>query len=392
MSQHALLAPSSSSRWLKCTPSARWEDALQPAEEEINEAAAEGTFAHALAEYALKSIFYGNEADHVEFMSVHGGSPFYSSELQEYVDEYVQFVKLEYAKIDLISEVNILLEFTLNLAPDVPESFGMVDIGISSYDMLHIIDFKYGKGVFVSAVDNSQLKLYAYGVYEKLRTSESLSTSLKTIKTTIYQPRLNNIQTIEYTVEELLKWIDEYVKPRALLAFDGKGEFVPGDHCKFCCARHQCKAFHDHNLQLAVTDFSTSPTMISDKEVVEILNRGANLVAWIKGVQEYALSTALKGKVWPGYKVVTGRSQRAYKNEAQVLDKLVENRYNPVAVTDTKLLGLTELTKLLGKKKFNELVGPFLIKSKGKPTLVPETDSRNQLNSIESAIEDFAPE
>lgn len=387
MSQHALLAPSSSSRWLKCTPSARWEDALQPEEEEINEAAAEGTFAHALAEVQLRSKFFN---DYAGYDKLDPSIPYYSEELQEYVDGYVEFVKTEFTKMDIISPTDTLFEFRLDLQPIVPESFGTVDVCLISNETLHIIDFKYGKGVFVSAVDNTQLRLYAYGVYMKMISSFDMP-DLMTVKITIYQPRLNNIQTVEYTLQELLQWIDTVI-PKARLAFEGKGEFIPGDHCKFCHARHQCKAFHDHNLQLAVTDFGTSPTTISDKEVVEILNRGNNLVAWIKGVQEYALSAALKGKAWPGYKVVTGRSQRAYKNEAQVLDKLVENRYNPVAVTDTKLLGLTELTKFLGKKKFEELVGPFLIKSKGKPTLVPETDSRNQLNSIESAIEDFTPE
>ena len=235
----------------------------------------------------------------------------------------------------------------------------------------------------VSAVENKQMKLYALGAWEQF----SHTYDIKRVSMTIYQPRLDSITDFEMKVEDLLRWAEEDLKPKAKLAFAGKGEFVPGDACRFCRAKALCKANADYQLQIAKHEFK-SPELLTDEEVADILARADNFTKWINALSEHALAEALAGKQWPGFKLVEGRSVRKYTDTDTILKVLTtEAKYQPEQVTEpAKLLGITALEKVIGKSDFENHVSPYVIKPQGKPTLVPASDKRPMWNG---AAQDF---
>ena len=247
--------------------------------------------------------------------------------------------------------------------------------------MLHIIDFKYGLGVLVDAEENPQMMCYALGA---LDTYEYLY-SIQTIRMTIFQPRRDNISTYEISRDDLMKWAEEILKPTAALAYNGEGEFNAGDHCQFCKAKATCRKRAEHNLELAQYDFEMPPNL-DEAEIAAILPRIDDLVAWANDIKEYALQQALSGVEYPGFKVVEGKSNRKYSDENAVASTVEAAGFDPY---EKKLLGITAMTSLLGKKKFNELLSGFITKPQGKPTLVPESDKRPALNT---AKDDFSEE
>jgi len=170
------------------------------------------------------------------------------------------------------------------------------------------------------------------------------------------------------------------------LAFEGKGEFVPGEHCRFCRAKATCKALSDFNLSLAAEAFTDpSPALISDERMSEILDNASLFKNWINAVEEYAEAEALKGKKWPHFKLVEGRSNRKYIDDIKVREALTEAGYKAEDFLNIKVVGITELTGLLGKKKFEELINPLIVKPKGAPTLVHESDKRQEWQSDNAA-------
>jgi hypothetical protein len=310
----------------------------------------------------------------------------YDSSMAEYCGQYVTFV------LEMLSEAQahtpdalIFLEQKLNLTDYVPEGFGTGDVVIIANGTLHIIDLKYGKGVQVSAVNNKQMMLYALGA---LREFDFLY-DIDTVRMTIHQPRIDNYSSFEMPVKELKAWAAADLVPRAALAFEGKGEFVPGEHCRFCKAAAVCKANADENLKLAKYDFSEG-TLLSAVEVADILNRVDRFTKWLTAVEDYALDQAVNHDVhWPGYKLVEGRSVRTF-TDADKVGALLLTAYDESEVFNKKIKGLGDLEKLLSKEGFNKLLGDYIVKPPGKPTLVPETDKRPEYNSAAGAAADFA--
>jgi len=280
----------------------------------------------------------------------------------------------------------IYLEQRLDLTKYIPEGFGTGDVIIIADGTLKSIDLKYGKGVPVSAENNKQTMLYALGAVEEFE----VMFDLKDVEMVIYQPRLDSISTFTMSVADLKKWANEELIPRAALAFEGLGEFAPGKHCRFCKARATCKANADYNLEIAKYDFKDG-ALLDDAAIADILNRASTFEKWLKGVEDYALSEAvLNGKKWPGYKVVEGKSNRKYSDDATVAEALVEHGWSADQIYNKKLLGLTDMRALLTKPVFEKTVGPYIIKPPGKPTLVPESDKRPVFDKIEAAANDFA--
>lgn len=294
MAKHALLSASSSHRWLHCTPSARLEEQF---ENTTSIFAAEGTAAHELSEHKLR-LFLGQA-------SKRPVSDFDSEELERYTDEYVNFAT------ELITEVKknckdpiILLEQRLDYSCYVPEGFGTGDLVVIADGTLDIVDLKYGKGVAVSAENNPQMKLYALGA---VILFDSLY-DIKTVRMTICQPRLESISTYELSGDELTAWAETELRPKAQLAMNGDGEFLPGEHCRFCRARHTCRARADTHLVLAKHDFK-QPALLTDDEIAEVLSLAERLSLWAGDVYAYATDLAINaGKEWDGFKVVEGLS------------------------------------------------------------------------------------
>ena len=366
MTAHALLSASASKRWLACPPSARLE---QKYPDEESQYAAEGLFAHKLAEAKLR------KSSEKELSKLRQDS-WWSQEMEDHVDRYVGIV------VDKINDGSlVMLEQRLDYSRWVPEGFGTGDVVIVADGNVEVIDLKYGKGVRVDAVDNSQMRLYAIGAYDKL----DMLYDIKSITTTIVQPRLDSVSSETLLIDELLTWAEQVVKPAAYKAYEGRGAYVPGDHCKFCRARSECRARAEQNLELARYEFQLAP-VLEPVEIAAILPMVDRLVAWASDVKEYALRQAEAGVKIPGYKLVEGRSNRVYADEMAVAATLIDNGYDPYS---KKLLGITEMEKMLGKKRFAELLSDYVTKPIGKPVLVPEEDKRPELNSIEAARADF---
>lgn len=372
MSDHAVLSASGAHRWLNCLPSARLE--LEFVNNESS-AAAEGTAAHALCEHKLKKALHMRSKRPV--------SVYNSDEMEEHSDAYVEFVmeQLELAKQSCTDPL-ILIEQRLDFSCYVPQGFGTGDCIIIADKKLHIIDFKYGMGVLVDAVDNPQMKLYALGALE---IYDSLY-DIKEVSMTIFQPRRENVSTWTIRVEDLKAWAEKELKPKAKKAYDGEGEYLPGEWCTFCRAAVKCRARAEEKLKLAQSEFKLPP-LLTDSEIEEVLSKLSDLTKWANEIIAYATDAAVNhGKVWHGFKVVEGRSVRKYKDEDAVAEVAKANGYKDIF--RQSLITLTEMERLMGKSKFEKILGDLIYKPPGKPTLVPLSDKRPAMN-VSNAKNEF---
>ena len=372
MAKHSKLSPSSSKMWIVCPPSAQL-NARMP--DKGSEYAAQGTDAHALCEAKLKMALG------IEVEDPRADLTYLDAEMEECSDAYAQFVM---EKVAAAKNPIVMVEQRLDFSKFVPEGFGTGDCVIVSEGTLHIIDFKYGTGIAVSAGDdeegvNPQLSCYALGA---LSAFDGIY-DIETVSMSIFQPRREVAETYTVTKESLLGWAEEVLCPAAKLASEGGGEYKAGDHCQFCKAKQICRKRAEYNLELARYDFE-KPDTLEDAEVEAILARVDEFISWANDVKEYAFNAAVAGKEWTGWKLVEGRSTRKYVSEDAVADAVNKAGFDPY---ERKVLGITAMTKLLGKAKFEELLGSLIEKPAGKPTLVPKSDRRPALTN--SAQDDF---
>ena len=379
MAAHALLSASSAHRWLKCTPSARFEEQFA---NETSPYAAEGTHAHKLAEIRLKQAL----GEKVRLPTGFKESEHYSDAMEEHVAGFVdQVLERIHAHRAHTPDPLTLFEVRLDYSRWVPGGFGTGDVVIISDLGVEVIDLKYGQGVPVQAENNPQTRLYGLGAYDRYKALYDIDT----VVMTIIQPRLDACSSETLTVDELLEWARTVVQPAAALATEGKGDFVPGAHCRFCRARFTCRARAEANLELAKYEFAPAPSL-SSEEIAAILTRLENdFQSWVKDIQEYALTSALAGERIPGWKVVEGRSVRKYTDEAAIQKTLHEAGYRDDEILKTSLKGIAEMERLLGKARFAKLLGDFVEKPPGKPTLVPDSDKRPEFTPTARAQLDF---
>ena len=372
MGKHAVLSASGSHRWLNCSPSARLELEF---ENTSSEAAKEGTSAHALCEHKLKKA--------LKKRSRRPTSEYDSDEMEECTDGYVQFVMEQYeAAKQVCTDPIIFIEQHLDFSCYVPDGFGTGDCIIVSDDTLHIIDFKYGLGVLVDAVDNPQMMLYALGALELYDALYDI----KEVSMSIFQPRRENVSTWTIPTTQLKEWAENELKPKAILAYNGEGAYVPGEWCTFCRASARCRARAEEKLKLAQSEFRLPP-LLTDAEIEEILAIIPDLTKWANEITAYATDAAVNhGKEWNGFKVVEGRSVRKYRDEEKVAEAAKEHGYTDIY--RQSLIPMTEMQKLMGKTKFEEIIGDLIYKPPGKPTLVPASDKRPAMN-VSDAKNDF---
>ena len=371
---HAVLSPSSSARWLACTPSACL---CAEKEDKTSEYAIQGTSAHALAEYKLKKSLGQPTEDPTENLT------YFDKEMDDCTDSYQQYVVEKLTEIKHIcKDPVVLVEQKLDFSKYVPDSFGTADCVIVADDTLTVIDLKYGVGILVDAEQNTQMMLYALGA---LLMFDGIY-DIETVTMTIFQPRRDNVSTFSMRKSELIDWAENVLKPKAELAYKGEGEFKAGNHCQFCKVKATCRKRAEYNLELARYDFEM-PDSLEDDEIEIILSKADEFISWLGDVKEYALNQALQGKQWKDYKLVEGRSNRKYKNESAAAKIVEDAGFDPY---EHKVLGITAMQKMLGKTKFNELLGDFIEKPQGKPTLVPMSDKRPTMKN--TAKEDFKEE
>lgn len=363
---HALLSASSSHRWLNCPPSARL---CENYDDKGSDFAAEGTDAHALCEYKLKTALGIKADDPTNDLSR------YDAEMEDCANGYAAFVLelIEEAKKHCADPV-VLIEQRLDYSKYVEEGFGTGDCVIIADGTLHIVDYKHGRGVLVEAEDNPQIKLYALGALELFDCIYDISS----VSMTIYQPRRSNVSTYTVPKDDLYDWAENVLTPAAELAFSGGGEYRCGEWCQFCKAKADCRKRAEANMGLAAFEFR-QPPLLTDDEVEEILGKLDELTSWANDIKDYALRAAVSGKKWTGYKLVEGRSNRKYTDENAVIAAVKKAGFNPY---EHKLMGVTAMTSLLGRKQFNEILGSYVTKPQGKPTLAPESDKRPEMTTI----------
>lgn len=379
---HARLSASGSKKWINCPSSVSMEEKFP---DTTSDYASEGTTAHSLGELKIKLSV--GEISRVGFHKSVDTLAF-DADMQDYTDDYEDFVVERFNAIKSTSPNAILLvEHRLDFSKYVPGGFGTGDAVIVGNGILEIIDLKYGKGVTVSATENSQLMLYALG---GLLEFDWLY-SIEKVRMTIFQPRIDNIDTYEMSARELYLW-GEWVSMRADLANRDNNYCCAGKHCDegFCKARAVCRAYNEEKQKLAYLDFKP-PNELTDDEIAEVLDNADSLVKWAKTVNEYALDMAVnKGVKYPGFKLVEGRSNRTYTDDTAVINKIIKDTdFKEEDITTKKLKGITEMEKLLGKKQFGLVLGDLVIKPQGKPTLVHTEDKRPEINTSANAVDDF---
>ena len=368
--KHALLSASSSHRWIACPPSALLSKKF---EDSSSSFAQEGTDAHTLAQYKLEKSLGLPTKDPTESLS------FYDEEMNDHAENYAAFVleQLEKAKETCV-DPQVLIEQKLDFSSYVPEGFGHVDCLIIADGTLTVIDYKYGLGIKVSSERNPQMFCYALG---GLALFDGIY-DIDNVRLVIYQPRRENISEYSVSKSELIQWAEDVLSPTAELASKGEGEYKAGEHCQFCKAKATCRKRAEYNLELAKYDFEVPATLDHD-EIAAILVKADELVSWANDIKEYALKEALNGTKFEGFKLVAGRSNRKYTDEAAAADLVIAAGKDPF---EKKLLGITAMTALLGKKAFEDILGGLTYKPPGKPVLVTADDKRPEFNS---AYEDF---
>lgn len=399
---HALLSASSAARWLVCTAAPRFEAGFP---ESTSSYAEEGRLAHAIAELkVLKKYTPMPARAYTARLNKLKREALYDPEMDKTTDLYLDHL-MEQA-MTYNSPPTVAAEVKVSFEDYVPEGFGTCDCVMIGGDTLCITDYKHGKGVPVSAVGNPQMRLYALGALK--RYAPIFGDAIKNVRMSIDQPRLDSYSTDTITAEGLRAWGDS-IKPIARRAYFGLGEFVPGDHCRFCRGKAQCRARAGVNT--ALEDFagcvpagSLTPEekrsmeaakasgveahgLLTDEEIGDLLVRGKLLVQWYKDLEEYATTALLDGKPIPGWKLVAGRSVRAFTDQDAAVQAVLEAGYDEALVYDRKPKTLSELEKLMGKAEFAEKIGGFVVKPPGKPTLAAASDKREAYNP---AAADFA--
>ena len=370
MGKHALLSASSSHRWLSCPPSARL---CEQYADKASDYAAEGTEAHCLGEYKLKTALGIKAKDPTANLT------YYSEEMNDCASGYAAYIlELVEAAKNTCADPVVLIEQRLDFSKYVHGGFGTGDCVIIADGTLHICDYKHGAGILIDATDNPQLMLYALGALELFDGIYDINE----VSMTIYQPRRSNVSTYTVFKESLYQWAAEVLRPTAEIAYAGGGEYNCGEWCQFCKAKYECRKRAERNLELAKLEFKRPP-LLEDDEVESILCKIDALVSWASDLKDYALQAAISGKQWLGWKLVEGKSSRRYVNDDAVAHMVQSAGYDPY---ERKVMGITAMEKALGKTKFAELLGELVEKPQGKPTLVPEGDKRP---AIHNAKNDF---
>ena len=365
--KHARLSASSAHRWLECPPSVR---ATENIPDTTTLYAEEGTAAHEVAEYKVRR--YLGETD----IPVPNTGQFDAEEIDKYTDTYLGYVtdKVETIKKSCQGAL-VLVEQRLDFSNYVPDGFGTGDLVIIADNVMQIIDLKYGKGVAVAADNNPQMMLYALGAINLFGHLYDI----KTVQLSIVQPRLDNISEWAISAADLTEWAETVVKPTAQLAAAGEGDFKAGDHCRFCKLKATCRKRAKLMLETAKYDYKP-PAELTETEIAEVLKVASQLSKWADDVFAYAQAQAVNNGVsWDGFKLVEGRSVRKYTDEDKIADICRDNGYTISQIYKTSLIGITDMERLMGKKKFRELLSEYIVKPKGKLTLVPESDKREEV-------------
>ena len=379
---HSIISPSGAHRWYNCTPSAMLE---QQFPDTTSEAALEGTLAHEVSEAKLRHYFDTENYSKRKLSAAlrkFKAHELWQPEMDGYTDTYLDTVRG--IALAATAQPTVLIETRLDLSMIAPGMFGTADFILIHGDELHVIDFKYGKGVRVEAEDNLQMQLYGIGAMYRYK----ILYPIRVILTTICQPRLDHVSTAEYTADQL-EAKAKLLHIAADLALKGEGSYKAGDWCRFCRARAQCRARAEENVRLAGFK-DRKPPLISNDEIGHYLKLGEDVAAWLKDLQAFALSECLAGRDVAGWKAVAGRALRKWSDQEAAFAAVIGSGVDEALLYERVPISLAQTEKLMGKKAFEAVAGQFVERPPGKPTLVPETDKREAISNVVSAAEAFA--
>lgn len=380
--KHALLSPSAAHRWMNCTAAPLLE---KDVEDKGSTFAEEGTLAHAYCAKKLKE-FLGLSVDEEKAEIAQLDEQYHSGEMDEYTDTYKTIVLEKFnAARAKTKDAQLLVEVKLDFSHYVPDAFGTSDAIIIADGVMEVIDFKYGKGVKVSAVENPQMMIYALGAWDLF----NFEYDIRKVRMTIVQPRIDNLSEFELDAADLINWAVDELQPKANEAYAG-GKQKPGDWCQFCKVKAKCRAIATKCME--VQQNHPDPRLISKEDMERtILPLLSTIKTWLSGVEEFSLEQALAGVQYQGFKIVEGRSVRKITDPSAVMKLLGENGFAKESyVKPTELRSITDLEKLIGKKRFSTLCADYINKPQGKPTLVPESDKRKAMNQAKNDFSEFA--
>lgn len=384
MRTHARLSPSAAHRWLRCTASPTLEAQYETTTSEYAE---EGTFAHSLAELCTSNTLgLINKRSYTAKLNKLKKNDFFNQEMADAAEDYAMYIKERLLKAqETCPDAFAELEVKLDLTDFIPEGFGTADCIIIAEPEMYVIDFKYGKGVKVEAEGNPQMEIYALGALAKY----SALYDIQRINMTIIQPRLGGISEFQMDTGALRAWASIHIIPFAKEAYEGPGRFKPGEEtCRFCRAKQDCKARADYFISLF--DDSPDADFLTPDEAGKILQEAAGMKEWLKDLEDKVTGCLFQGTPVNGWKLVAGRSNRTITDEDAVVQILkTEADLTEDQIWTKKLAGITQYEKLLGKKTFNELLGDYVVKPEGKPTLAPADDKRPEIFPADSIVNAF---
>lgn len=382
--KHALLGASSAARWIACTPSARATECLPDQESTY---AAEGTRAHEVCEahlrHCLKYWEAGRAAPVLGESIRLDGQPDDPAEMVRAANQYVSFLHEQW--VGFSCRPGVFIEQEVDVSRWVPGGFGTCDCLMIGGGLLHIIDFKYGQGVPVSPVRNPQLMYYALGAYALFDGLESIDT----VRMSIVQPRIQEEpETWELPLSDLLSWAREALQPAAEMAWRGEGAFCPGEHCRFCKAHPACRGWQEKYGPLAGFEPLPQPATLTDEELGEWLQKVEGLAAYARELEDYAQTVMLEGRTLPGWKLVQGRSTRKWTDQDAAFRQMEADGIDEAMLYTRIPISLTAAEKMLGKKKFAEVMSAFITRAPGAPKLAKDSDPRPAYDRLEG----FEPE
>lgn len=379
-SKHALLGASSAARWIACTPSARATEGLPDQESTY---AAEGTRAHEVCEKALRYKLAKWEAGKPFDLLSDWAQQSMPTEMFNAANQYVSFLHDQW--VGFYCRPGVFIEQEVDVSRWVPDGFGTCDCLMIGGGLLHIIDFKYGQGVPVSPVRNPQLMYYALGAYALFDGLENIDT----VRMSIVQPRIQEEpETWELPLSDLLSWAREVLQPAAEMAWRGEGAFCPGEHCRFCKAHPACRGWQEKYGPLAGFEPLPQPAALSDEELGEWLQKVEGLAAYARELEDYAQTALLEGRTLPGWKLVQGRSTRKWTDQDAAFRQMEADGIDEAMLYTRTPISLTAAEKMLGKKKFAEVMSAFITRAPGAPKLAKDSDPRPAYDRLEG----FKPE
>ena len=370
---------SKAASWLNC---GLFSKVNKDAVFEETEVARYGTQTHALgcAEIKKRMNLKDYDEDDVLIEELIKTLDLYDENMKSLAENYAQTVisVFESQKKVATEEPIIVLEQLLEM--DFSEGAkGTLDCGIYSDangGTVTIIDLKTGRSP-VMAFDretntpNAQLSLYALYFVKAYKDIYPI----KNVRLLIVQPVINNTNDYEMNVDDLFKFETDVLLPAVKRAKADNPEANPGKQCKYCAFACKCKKRMEATL--GVIDNSKEASELSDDEILSLLPKLDEIGDYIASVKTYATKKAQEGYKWPGFKLVRSKVTRKISNEEQVAKILKENGIEPYG--SASLLGITELTRKLGKAKFNELIGPFITIQEGSLVLVSNSDIREEV-------------